>query len=182
MNKPSHLPFHLIAWGQSYIKHYNCYRFYDRSIKELDHNKGFLIGMVDQTKVPTSEAYQICEQHSFPAPKGGPINVVYSQKADNEESLFSPKYYLEKNQSSFVPLQYVYYTECDQIVKYDDMVTFTALSAATNESCFITGRRREKSVDSEPADYLGALNNWRECGSVGYSVSWPKSNIIYYEP
>lgn len=71
------------------------------------------------------------------------------------------------------PFRFVYYTEMDQIVRFDSVETFRALSAASNSSCFFTGRRKEKERDSEAADYMGRLTQWRECGEPGYSMTWP---------
>jgi hypothetical protein len=61
----------------------------------------------------------------------------------------------------------------DQIVRFDSVDTFRALSAASNSSCFFTGRRKEKERDSDELDYMGKLSQWRECGEPGYSLHWP---------
>ena len=76
-------------------------------------------------------------------------------------------------QSSLKPFRFIYYTEMDQIVRFDSVETFRALSAASNSSCFFTGRRKEKERDSEASDYMGQLTQWRECGEPGYSMTWP---------
>ncbi len=174
MHKPSHLPFHLLAWGQSYSFHYNCHQFYLPEGRS-DERKGFHIGEVDHSKIKLQEEYEICGPRAFGRPKGTPIHVVFLWKNDTTKNLFNPK------QADFTPLKFIYYTECDQIVKFDDLTTFQALSAATNESTFFTGRRREKHRDSEPSQYMSDLNNWRECGSTGYSINWPKSPYVYHE-
>lgn len=72
------------------------------------------------------------------------------------------------------PLKYVYYTECDQIVRFDDEETLLALSAASNNTCFFVGRRKEKRVDADPFNYMDGLGNWRECGVPGFSLTWPR--------
>ena len=62
-----------------------------------------------------------------------------------------------KRKHDIVPIQYIYYTECDQIVKYDTMGTLEAFSSALNESTFLTGRRKEKSPDTSAIDYMGGV-------------------------
>lgn len=76
------------------------------------------------------------------------------------------------------PIKYVYYTECDQVVRYDSMETFRALVAASNESTFFVGRRREKTYNTEPEEYMSNLDIYRQCGSRGYSMRWPKETIV----
>jgi hypothetical protein len=180
MHKPAHLPFHLLAWGQTYLRHYNCYHFYDQSKGFSDDYKGFPVGTIDSSKLETEKAeeYQICLSHGVAPPRGSPIEVLFSWKNETAVNLFNPA---NRSVASFTPIKYVYYTECDQIVKYDDMTTFRALTTATNESTFFTGRRKEKHRDSEPSLYLNDLNNWRECGTTGYSIRWPKSGFVYHD-
>jgi hypothetical protein len=78
----------------------------------------------------------------------------------------------------FHPIRYVYYTESDQIVKFDSMSTFHAISSASNDTTFFVGRRREKQVDSNETDYMGSLNAWRNCGAPGFSLHWPKETLV----
>jgi hypothetical protein len=186
MHKPSHLPFHLLAWGQIFIRHYNCFQFYDGS-PEKDHHKGFFTGKIDPDKLksPRIEEYNICQKSALAHPKGTPVEVIYNWKNETIPSLFHPNQSFNTASGlsiPFTPFKYIYYTECDQIVKFDDWTTYMALSKATNESTFFTGRRREKAVDSNPVSYMGDLNNWRECGSTGYSITWPTSHYVYQEP
>jgi hypothetical protein len=79
------------------------------------------------------------------------------------------------------PIKHAYYTECDQVVRFDSMETMHALVAASNESTFFVGRRREKTYNSDPIDYMGNLDVYRHCGSKGFSMSWPKENIVQIE-
>lgn len=74
--------------------------------------------------------------------------------------------------------QYAYYTECDQIVRYDSLGTLFALSTASNATTFFSGRRREKSYTSNATDYMGSLDSWRECGTPGFSMSWPQEKVV----
>ena len=62
-----------------------------------------------------------------------------------------------KKKNDIVAIQYVYYTECDQIVRYDTPVTLRALSLALNDTTFFTGRRREKSPVTPADDYMGGV-------------------------
>ena len=78
----------------------------------------------------------------------------------------------------FQPIKFAYYTECDQVVYFDSPQTFQALSAASNATTFFVGRRKEKGRDSNPADYMGTLNQWRECGAPGFSLTWPKEAVV----
>lgn len=81
----------------------------------------------------------------------------------------------------FAPMRYVYYSECDQTVHYDSMTTFEALTAASNDTTFFTGKRREKDGTSAPEDYLGSLNIYRHCGQKGYSLRWPKDHVVRHD-
>lgn len=53
------------------------------------------------------------------------------------------------------PIRFVYYTECDQVVRYDSEETVVALSSASNGTAIFIGRRREKTVTSAADDYMG---------------------------
>ena len=53
------------------------------------------------------------------------------------------------------PIQFVYYTECDQVVRYDSEETVVAFSSSSNETALFIGRRREKTVSSAAEDYMG---------------------------
>jgi len=81
---------------------------------------------------------------------------------------------LAGNSNKFRPIKFVYYTESDQVVKFDSLSTLQALSSASNDSTFFVGKRREKARDTDPEKYMESLNHWRECGVPGYSLIWPK--------
>ena len=74
--------------------------------------------------------------------KNNVINVKYNEKNDL------------KIKTKKVAIKYVYFTESDQIVKYDTMETFYALSDASNQTTFFAGRRREKNELSDAALYM----------------------------
>lgn len=178
----------MIAWGQSFVKHYNCQLFYDTSVSAStvtssasghhEDMKGFHVGQVDTSLVEEAMKnhpshaidYEICAPNSFPKPHGSPIKVTYVK---------NPNLFVRNSTSP--PIRFVYYTECDQIVKFDSWTTFTAISAALNETTLFSGRRKEKNAQSDPEDYMGMLNLWRECGTPGYTITWPKSHHVQQE-
>eukprot|EP01031_Cornospumella_fuschlensis_P030984 gene30984-37447_t len=192
--RPAFLPFHLLAWGQYFIKHHNCHRFY-KSVSEHTHSHnnvsarapgshhlGFIEEEIDVDAIPKSvKEFEICLPQAITPYTGGPIQVLYMRKPANFiEKIFNKSH--EHDHTTHMPLlSYVYYTECDQIVYFDSPQTLEALTAASNETTFFTGRRKEKGKDSDPSDYMGGLNQWRECGSVGYSLTWPRSEYVYEE-
>jgi len=117
---------------------------------------------------------KICSEKGLAMARGTPVNMTYHKPSifHNHEKLY------QKNK---IAIKFVYYTECDQIVKYDSMNTLKALSLASNESTFFVGRRREKVAESAAEDYMGGLDVWRECGTPGYSMSWPKEVVVRME-
>ncbi len=143
-----------------------------------EDTKGFHVGQVDASLVQEAikknpslaEDYEICAPNSYPKPHGSPIKVTFVKNSDM---------FIRNSSSS--PIRYAYYSECDQIVKFDSWMTFTAISAALNESTLFAGRRKEKNAQSDPEDYMGMLNMWRECGTPGFSISWPKSRYVQQE-
>jgi hypothetical protein len=257
MAKPAHLPFHLLAWGQQYVRVHNCYPYYiyppgqsngteavhrARSLSEavrtanstahvkddtgtvnataghnsgaagtspgtghgagtgaaLSHSRGGAtaaqlalfradsIPAVDAAKLPRNEAYDICWPGAIVASYQGPLNVVYLKKFDVGKHRVNRHDGAHAVNSTVgagagrhaIPIKFVYYTESDQVVRYDSFETLRALSAASNDTTFFVGKRREKARDSDPQDYMGTLSQWRECGAPGYSLTWPKENVV----
>ena len=297
MNKPAHLPFHLLAWGQQYVRVHNCYNFYadhtaatgggggssgsiisasstvrqgviERGKRILQENESNFdsnnttaaqnasesksdqainsnstikvnsnIGSVhksgataaqieyfnadhvhklDSSLIPAAnkDAFEICAAGAIITSVGGPVKVVYLKKFDigpakmrivragtavagvdnnNNSSTTGGSGNGNGHQLSSISvatngttitlkhypaIKYVYFTESDQVVRFDTLNTLHALTAASNDTTFFVGKRREKARDSDPADYMGALNSWRECGVPGYSLSWPKDKLV----
>lgn len=260
MNKPAHLPFHLLAWGQQYVRVYNCHAFYmdktppnaagDVSVKphrlltaaasdnstssvnvtiakseingtkttvhtrggatqvQIEYFNPNTVRKIDYNRLPKKDVYEICAPGAIIASVGGPVNVVYLKKFDiGRHKVFrngggnsssggdssghpnphaNPKDTAARNGTErhlhqhhqYPAIKYVYYTESDQVVRYDSFTTLRALTAASNESTFFVGKRREKARDSDPVDYMGSLNIWRECGVPGYSLLWPKDHLV----
>lgn len=171
MHRPANLPFHLIAWGQHYVKHHNCKRFYtndDHTMNDVTY--GFESRHIDTNKLSEhpDEVYDVCYPNSFPMARGGPMNVTFTTKTEFSDAGESP-------------IKYIYFSECDQIVRFDSVQTQIALTAASNDSTFFTGRRKEKNYESHPHEYMGGLTIWRECGVPGYSLSWPKSKFVQHD-
>lgn len=109
------------------------------------------------------------------------FNVTDHRQSDLHKFAHSSSVSLRKTKDTgeaVQPLRFVYYTECDQIVRFDSETTFDALSAASNESCFFVGRRRDKVYSSAPEDYMGSLDNYRNCGERGYSMIWPGDKYV----
>ena len=179
LHKPAHLPFHLLVWGQYYIKQYNCMQFYNSSINitissvntqrsllsassipKIDtnislaktiakrnkqkQNRHFnslafldneINNNINYTLIPkNNDLYEICYPNSIQMSWGGPFNISYTKK-----NLFSNIKTNMKNNFIFQPIRYVYYTECDQIVRFDSDQTLLALSLASNSTTFFVG-------------------------------------------
>lgn len=190
MAKPSHLPFHMLAWGQQYIYHHNCKSYYDRSLPPFNTEDmvGFAAFPVITTLLPNASEYDICYPNSIARYHGGPVKVsfVWKNLTHTDHSKRSQSSSKGRNLSvvkskARVPLKFAYYTESDQIVHFDNSETFNMIISAVNESAFFTGRRKEKTVDSDPSRYMDGLNVWRECGASGYLLRWPTSHLVYQE-
>jgi hypothetical protein len=189
MAKPAHLPFHLLAWGQYYMYHHNCWQFYNKSLSPIhpEATLGFTPYPTNMQELPNSPEYDICYPNSISKYHGGPIHVSFVLKNISHEHPHMRNIHRNANSSKDsivkwrLPLKYAYYSECDQIVRFDNSETFRMYLSAVNESTFFTGRRKEKIVDSDPALYMNGLNIWRECGATGFLLRWPNSNIVYPE-
>ena len=87
--------------------------------------------------------------------------------------------FLEAKINLSEPIRYVYYTESDQILRIRDHFTFQAISAASNETCFIFPHRREKVELLEDTDkYMEGLSLGRKCGKIGFAIDWPRSRYV----
>lgn len=228
MPKPAHLPFHLLAWTQQYVRVHNCYQFYsdkdkpsastpanvpvsvttsassgaDSNATSVSPQRGGVgpaylalfdasnVPSLEKQRIPHSEVFDICEPKSIVDSYQGPIKVVYLKKFDVGRHRIHRHVPTASNSNSsntiagdlakhpFPAIKYVYYTESDQVVRFDSHETLRALSTASNDTTFFVGKRREKARDSEPEDYMGSLNMWRECGVPGFSLLWPKEHFI----
>ena len=198
MPKPAHLPFHLLAWGQQFVQRHNC--GLQKEQKAAETSADTAGKSTRKHVVLDSDVYEICEdKYLAQQHRGGPVNPIkymnfraFSRALDTPwikdnitfvgnrrlEAIaahMTPRNgsYPHRGLKHLKPFRFVYYTEMDQIVRFDSVETFKALSAASNASCFFTGRRKEKERDSDATDYMGSLSQWRECGEAGYSMNWP---------
>ena len=139
------------------------------------------------------DSYLICTDNLLKRHHGTPHEVARHRKASYYNNIhniskegFVEYYKLPStnpvHHSVPHPINFVYYTECDQIVRFDSLSTFRALSAASNDTTFFTGRRREKRVDSDAEAYMDNLDNWRNCGESGYSLRWPRDTEVFFDP
>jgi hypothetical protein len=147
----------LLVWGQQLVRDHNC------NLPQASD--------VDNLKSREQQFYEICDNKPFRS-IGTPIAVSYNQ---SELSI-------ERNASDVkYPIKYVYFTESDQVVRFDSMATMRALTAASNSSCFFVGRRKEKNGLSAPDEYMRYLDSWRTCGASGYTLRWPKTAYVRKE-
>ncbi len=138
---------------------------------------------------PNSDAFGLCNVDFTKHHHGGPITPIYHRKSwlhSTTEELQNISLYDSSLHRSpeghpinyYHPIRYVYFSECDQVVKFDSLSTLHALSSASNDTTFFVGRRREKSADSDENNYLSDLNSWRNCGQPGYSMHWPQDTVV----
>ena len=117
-----------------------------------------------------SSSFSSCPGRFFNGMRS-PLNVTYFREAKAVEN---------------TAIQFVYYTESDQILRIPDANTLAALTAVSNESCFFFPRRREKqlevthvkAIDEEVQRYMEGLHGGRSCGGVGYAITWPNSSHV----
>jgi hypothetical protein len=245
MAKPSNLPFHLLAWGQQYVRVHNCYQFYPKPAPVGDQHRALSATQVALKKprsngtvplststpeittrsasnstqrggisaalltlfnpsydptinknlLPKDDGYDICWPSAIAQSHQGPLKPVYLKKfdvsrgrhrhsigaaAESAAAIKDPKDGKAANAGPMIGpvIRYVYFTEADQTVHFDSPTTTRALSAATNDSTFFVGRRKEKNGESDPGDYLGNLDRWKDCGTSGYSMKWPQERVI----
>eukprot|EP01036_Dinobryon_divergens_P029394 gene29394-38483_t len=163
--------FHLMVWTQHYLKFHNCWRFQDhcynqhssqmaqrRRLKKTPWWKGKLKRLFfneSSMKINIS----LVENHQRQAEIAGyPVRVIHEH-----------------------PLRYIYYTEADQIVRFDSIETLHAVKAASNATTYFLGRRREKWRDGDPIKYMDGLRRGPQCGrrDENYILEYPKSRFVY---
>ena len=215
VNKNANLPFHLLSWGQQYVKEYNCGLLSEKNKQKAlsrvlsESATGVRSSSGEEEWTDQHDLMQICATNGIARSRGTPVNVVYHRvslmhskndtavasaiatanaEADAESAAEEPMVdengketkslpRPRKQAGSKVPIKFVYYTECDQIVHYDSMNTAEAMSSASNESAFFVGRRKEKSPDTEPADYMGGTaQRSSTCCMHSVILSWSLLN------
>lgn len=161
LQRPANLPFHLLAWTQGFLKAHNC------GWRRGDSN--------EQSGVASSSAY-FKEHFSVCS-----VDVDKLYHGGRPESSPSVPHILSSRRNGSEaprPIRFVYYTESDQVLRFDGPEVLAALTALSNSSCFFTGRRREKSPDSAPEAYMAGLDRWRNCGVPGYGARWPGDDCV----
>jgi hypothetical protein len=262
--KPSYLPFHMIVWGQHFVRNHNCHQFIKPNVTStsssgdssgtagtttststtttgagsgrrdlrggkrranvfagLQDEQQLALDSIQTSTLPKDEVFEICWPNSIRPSWGGPYNISYMKKSEknhyanthasqglyfsysssnsdsnsdgnsnsnsnsngngngnsNSDSNSNTNGKGTRNGQSkdrtVPPIRYVYYTEMDQVVRFDEEETLKALSLASNSTTFFSGRRKEKSRDSDPSAYMGGLDNWRNCGAPGYILKYP---------
>jgi len=183
MNKPAHLPFHLLSWGQNYVQNHNCENYGKSNIIPLKENHiedihDYHREKFEKKLTTEGDEYSICKDNVKQRQHGTPYQVVSHKKSPYYEKIYKDNSLSGHLGKVAYPIRYVYYSENDQIVRFDSDATFYALSAACNDSTFFTGRRKEKLFTSDPIDYMGELVNWRNCGTPGWSMEWPQTRFV----
>ena len=146
--RPAYLPFHLLVWGQKLARDINCVKFNHRTYPHYDQYAELFGGCRAKGAV----------RRMPPSPA---IDVLFESAANYSDTITKP-------------LRYMYYTECDQIVKFDAFSTLRAISSVLNDTSFIVGRRKIKDIASSPGDYRDALSLQRICHCrEGFRFQWP---------
>jgi hypothetical protein len=174
VNKNANLPFHLLSWGQQFVRKHNC----EFSFK--DNNTG-----------PDNALLKICEKKGVATAKGTPVNVtyhrpsyVYLQQTSISETTVNEVDHTTvdnsrvkkktKNENIIVPFKYIYYTESDQILKYGSPTAMEMLVSATNETTLLAGKRRVKDVMSNASEYMSGKSSTFPvlfCSVLPYCIS-----------
>ena len=151
--KGAYLPFQLVTWGQKFVKEINC------NIKEKQK--------IDVKKINNDDnIYKICSQR---------LTKFW------EHIYISAYVYIGKPITK--PLKYIYYTECDQIVRFDSRNTLSDILYVLNSTYWIISRRKSKDIRSAPEDYMGSLSIQRPCHCArSYHMNVPDSKYITYIP
>lgn len=162
----------------------------DTTISSNSSRRLFNRGLVAHTREESKNPYMICRDNVHKKHHGSAFEVLTHKPASHYKDihdgsagtkvsplLTSPNLNDYQHTANY-PLHFAYYSECDQILRFDSMETFHALSEASNDTTFFTGRRREKVVTSEPIEYMGSLDNYRNCGTPGYTIHWPRDSFV----
>lgn len=164
--RPSALPFHVLTWGQRFVMHHNCKVLNRQDGAISGHNAGELAGLACDKYKHVKNMKNIQSEHKFILNKTRtmhfPVNVM---------------------------IDYVYYTESDQIVFFKDQETFEAISKASNSSTMILGRRAEKYTDKNKKldsflaqDYTNGYSPGRYCGKAGFELSFQDAMVRAVHP
>lgn len=232
MEKPAHLPFNLLAWGQDYVQRRNCPPD-DASVDDLlslrETGHFASADYLRNKSIEYYDHYGICSTNVHKRHHGAPYHVTFYDERltlghgvnltkveslgdltaefsslESQPEMVDISHLFFVNNSSTMSttaevaaeapvanysidsnnerrrerVKFIYYSECDQVVRFDTLSTLRAVSAALNDTTFFTGRRKEKRPESAPEEYMNGLEIWRNCGAPGYSMIWPRSNKV----
>lgn len=153
LNKNANLPFHLLAYGQQFVKHHNCRIFNNtdlmerarfQDVFEICDTEASLAAELEMKKKNKHHRGRVFNQHG---------NITFYQP--------SPTY---TGARLDLEIRYVYFTEADQIVHFENMDTLYGIASMTNITTFVLPRRREKIFPSPPELYNANLTEGRHCG------------------
>ncbi len=160
LEKNAHLPFHLLAYGQLFIKKHNCNIFYT---PELRKNARF------------PEVFEICDPIELLQGNQQKIKQPINQHGPIVFTRVSPFY--EQGDTKELEIRYAYFTEADQILHIESMDILYGIASVTNKTTFILPRRREKQYPSIAKEYNNHLSLGRHCGCLTCDCSF-EFNIL----
>ncbi len=141
LKRGSDLPFYLLKYTQFKILHRNC------NSSSCSDNKFITVGC------------KFCNDTSkFSDLRSSMAYISAATKREPHVSLWNQRRVID----------YIYYTEADQILSFYNFETMDAVSKANNDSTIIVGRRRFKRIDVIESTYNTNLNRGRGCGAEGY--------------
>jgi len=151
--KNANLPFHLLAYGQQFVKAHNCRIFNDTALRDRARFQDvFEICDTDASIALEKELKKKNKHHR---------GRVHNQHGNITFYQSSPLYQGERLN---LEIRHVYFTEADQIVSFESMDMLYGLASVTNSTTFILPRRREKNYPSPPELYNSNLTLGRHCG------------------
>lgn len=162
--RPSALPFHILTWGQRFVMHHNC---------RLSKN---------------GTALHQAGHNAFDSNCN-----LYGQPKNLKNIAAESKFVVRENHTLHFPtrteINYVYYTESDELVHFQDLDTLRAISLASNRTCLFLGRRAERAFPKvynpanpqPPEDYNHYYMPGRYCGQNGFQLSY-QDNFVRTVP
>ena len=166
LQRNSNLPFHLLAYGQSFVKRHNCNIFLNDQLRRAARFPDvFDICDKPDTSTKSGEFFGFKDQLKKKNPLNKHGNVTFFHTAPAYAS--GPRVHLE--------IRYAYFTEADQILHLDSMDILYGIASVTNATHFLLPRRREKVYPSPAALYDSNLTLGRHCGcqTCGCEFSFP---------
>jgi hypothetical protein len=151
--KNANLPFHLLAYGQAFMKNHNCRIFNNTDLRDRARFPDVFEVCDTEASIALEKELKKKNRHHRGRVHNQHGNVTFYQP--------SPVYAGDRLN---LELRYAYFTEADQIVHLESMDTLYGLASVTNITTFVLPRRREKEFPSPPALYNSNLTQGRHCG------------------